>query len=50
MRKCTLPHLRRLPPAAALMSNVYLKHKDDDGFLYLHYSGENAFGSCEVEG
>ena len=22
----------------------YLKHKDEDGFLYIRYSGENAFG------
>ena len=34
-----------LPPSAALMSNVYLKHKDEDGFLYICYSGENAFGA-----
>merc|ERR1712166_94043 len=33
-----------LPPATALVSNVYLKHKDEDGFLYIRYSGENAFG------
>ena len=34
----------RLPPSAALMSNVYLKHRDEDGFLYICYSGENTFG------
>ena len=30
--------------AAALMSDVYEDHKDDDGFLYIAYSGENTFG------
>lgn len=35
---------RRLPPSGALMSNIYLKHKDEDGFLYICYSGENSFG------
>lgn len=34
-----------LPPSSALMSNIYLKHKDEDGFLYICYSGENAFGA-----
>merc|ERR1711865_487498 len=24
-----------LPPSGALMSNIYLKHKDEDGFLYI---------------
>jgi len=33
-----------LPPSGALMSNIYLKHKDEDGFLYICYSGENSFG------
>jgi hypothetical protein len=30
--------------AAALMSAIYEEHKDDDGFLYMTYSGENTFG------
>lgn len=30
--------------AAALMSSVYQDYKDDDGFLYITYSGENTFG------
>lgn len=34
-----------LPPTAALMSSVYEDHKDEDGFLYITYSGENTFGS-----
>ncbi|KAI6780329.1 Autophagy-related protein [Emericellopsis cladophorae] len=35
-----------LPPTAALMSSIYEEHKDDDGFLYITYSGENTFGSA----
>ena len=30
--------------AAALMSSIYEDHKDEDGFLYVTYSGENTFG------
>ncbi len=33
-----------LPPTAALMSTVYEQHKDEDGFMYMMYSGENTFG------
>lgn len=33
-----------LPPTAALMSTIYEEHKDEDGFLYVLYSGENTFG------
>jgi hypothetical protein len=29
---------------AALMSHIYEKYKDEDGFLYITYSGENTFG------
>ena len=29
---------------AALMSSIYEEHKDEDGFLYIVYSGENTFG------
>ena len=36
-----------LPPTAALMSAVYEEHKDEDGFLYISYSGENTFGGLE---
>uniref|UniRef100_A0A7C8Z9W9 Autophagy-related protein n=1 Tax=Opuntia streptacantha TaxID=393608 RepID=A0A7C8Z9W9_OPUST len=36
-----------LPPTAALMSTIYEENKDEDGFLYLMYSGENVFGSME---
>ncbi|XP_022724395.1 autophagy-related protein 8C-like [Durio zibethinus] len=34
-----------LPPTAALMSAIYEENKDEDGFVYMTYSGENTFGS-----
>ncbi|OAY64182.1 autophagy-related protein 8C-like [Ananas comosus] len=34
-----------LPPTAAAMSKIYEDNKDEDGFLYMTYSGENTFGS-----
>ncbi|CAH2063350.1 unnamed protein product [Thlaspi arvense] len=34
-----------LPPTGAMMSTIYEEKKDDDGFLYVSYSGENTFGS-----
>ena len=34
----------KLPPTSEIMSNIYDEHKDDDGFLYIQYSGENTFG------
>ncbi|CAL9237810.1 unnamed protein product [Arabidopsis halleri] len=33
-----------LPPTAAMMSAMYDENKDEDGFLYMTYSGENTFG------
>lgn len=33
-----------LPQSSASMGQVYEEHKDDDGFLYIAYSGENTFG------
>ncbi|XP_008345819.2 autophagy-related protein 8C-like [Malus domestica] len=38
-----------LPPNAALMSTIYDENKDEDGFLYLTFSGENVFGSFEEQ-
>mmetsp|Transcript_7161 Transcript_7161/g.22584 ORF Transcript_7161/g.22584 Transcript_7161/m.22584 type:complete len:118 (-) Transcript_7161:98-451(-) len=35
-----------IPPTAALMSTVYEVQKDEDGFLYITYSGENTFGAA----
>ena len=29
---------------AAMMSTIYEENKDEDGFLYMTYSGENTFG------
>merc|ERR1719374_28666 len=37
-----------LPPTAALMSSIYEDFKDEDGFLYLTFSGENTFGAWEL--
>ncbi|XP_020577493.1 autophagy-related protein 8C-like [Phalaenopsis equestris] len=34
-----------LPSTAAIMSAIYEENKDEDGFLYMAYSGENTFGS-----
>eukprot|EP00983_Pelagomonas_calceolata_P054726 1143828-Pelagomonas_calceolata.AAC.2 len=34
-------------PAAALMSSIYDDHRDEDGFLYIAYSGENTFGGLQ---
>ena len=34
-----------LPTTDALMSALYEEQKDQDGFLYITYSGENTFGS-----
>ena len=34
----------RMPPTSALISQVYKENKNDDGFLYIQYSGENTFG------
>ena len=33
-----------LPNSGAVMRHVYMEKKDDDGFLYLRYTGENTFG------
>ena len=39
INKCTLP------PTAAMISEIYEKHHDEDGFLYALYAGENTFGT-----
>ena len=33
-----------MPPTSCLIHELYYKYKDDDGFLYISYSGENTFG------
>ena len=35
---------RSIPVTSDLVSNVYKIEKNDDGFLYIMYSGENSFG------
>lgn len=34
-----------LPATSATMGAIYDEHKEEDGFLYIAYSGENTFGS-----
>lgn len=34
-----------LPPLSASMSYLYNDMKDEDGFLYIYYSGESTFGN-----
>ncbi|SHO75787.1 Component of autophagosomes and Cvt vesicles [Malassezia sympodialis ATCC 42132] len=34
-----------LPAAAATMDVIFEEHKDEDGFLYMSYAGENTFGA-----
>lgn len=36
-----------LPQSSASMGQIYIEHRDEDGFLYIAYSGENSFGSDE---
>jgi len=38
-----------LPQSSASMGQIYQEHQDEDGFLYIAYSGENYFGSCDNE-
>ncbi len=39
-----------MPQPNATMSQVYAQHKDEDGFLYIVFSSENAFGSdCLID-
>ena len=33
-----------LPPSSSSMSVIYQEHKDEDGFAYMAYSGENSMG------
>ena len=34
-----------LPVTSCLVSQMYADHKDQDGFLYMTYAGENTFGN-----
>jgi GABA(A) receptor-associated protein len=38
-----------LPPTSSLVSAVYDKHRNSDGFLYMVYATENTFGSLKNE-
>jgi len=38
-----------MPPAAELMAKIYKDSADEDGFLYVTYSGESTFGGQSVE-
>jgi len=38
---------RMLPTTSSTMGIIYDEHKDEDGFLYIAYSGENTFGEEE---
>ena len=33
-----------MPTPSDLINKIYENHKDEDGFLYIKYSGENTFG------
>ena len=34
----------KLPPTSSSLSGIYDENKNEDGFLYILYSGENTFG------
>jgi len=34
-----------LPATSAMFSTIYAEHKDEDGFLYVVYTGESSFGA-----
>ena len=34
-----------LPATSAMFSSIYADHKDEDGFLYVVYTGESSFGA-----
>jgi GABA(A) receptor-associated protein len=35
----------QLPASSAVFSSIYEEHKDEDGFLYVVYTGESSFGA-----
>jgi GABA(A) receptor-associated protein len=39
---------RKVPPTGILISELYKEYADEDGFIYIYYSGENTFG-CHIE-
>ena len=36
---------KTIPQSSSTMGQIYSNFKDEDGFLYIAYSGENTFGS-----
>ena len=36
-----------LVPNSASVGEVYEEHRDEDGFLYVQFSGENTFGDAD---
>lgn len=38
-----------IPPSAVLLNALYESNKDQDGFLYINYSGEKTFGKLEYD-
>lgn len=39
---------KMLPTTSSTMGIIYDEHKDEDGFLYIAYSGENTFGDEDL--
>lgn len=39
-----LPVGGKMPSSSMVMKDIYATCKDDDGFLYMTYAGENVFG------
>lgn len=37
-----------LPPTSSIMSQMYVEYQNEDGFLYMTYSGENTFGEKNI--
>ena len=35
---------KKIVPSSMAMGYIYNKYKSEDGFLYIHYSGESTFG------
>ena len=33
-----------IPPSSASLNSIYKDHRDEDGFLYIFYNGEDTFG------
>jgi len=36
---------KTIPQSSSTMGQIYTNFKDEDGFLYISYSGENTFGN-----